>query len=168
MKSVTKYGNECIKEIEDAGIKHGEIWSFLVDYKTVNQWGYCRKLSNGYYNVYISKYLLYDDSDEKALKETILHEILHTCRGCFNHGKTWKKHADKLNKLYGYSITCTAVDKDKNLCENALKDRRDKYKYLFQCESCGNIVGRMRKSDFTENPYDYHCAFCGGKIKQIK
>lgn len=33
----------------------------------------------------------------------ILHELCHTIRGCFNHGKKWKEAIYKLNKL-GYNI----------------------------------------------------------------
>lgn len=50
----------------------------------------------------------YTNANAKACLNTLLHELLHTVPGCFNHGKLWKLYANKLNKKYNLRITrCT-------------------------------------------------------------
>lgn len=43
--------------------------------------------------------------EEKIIQMTIVHELLHTCEGCFNHGAKWKYYAEVMNNKYGYQIT---------------------------------------------------------------
>lgn len=39
-----------------------------------------------------------------AIKNTILHELLHTFPECQNHLKIWKSYANKVNSLTGLNI----------------------------------------------------------------
>lgn len=39
--------------------------------------------------------------------QVLAHEILHTCRGCANHGLRWKDYAQRMNELYGYGVERT-------------------------------------------------------------
>ena len=91
-------------------LEFGKIVNFEINYRAKSRWGQCQRKGSGYY-INISDRLLQDDVPIKALKDTIIHEILHTCNGCMNHGTTWKNYADKVNKAYGYNIKrCTSAE----------------------------------------------------------
>ena len=66
---------------------------------------YVEKLENQYYqfledNPEAKEYLEEhkDEIDDNATKTTIIHEILHSCEKCMNHGPEWKKLAELVNK----------------------------------------------------------------------
>lgn len=41
---------------------------------------------------------------KKALTNIMMHELIHTVDGCFNHGPEWKKWITMLNDKHGYLI----------------------------------------------------------------
>ena len=45
--------------------------------------------------------------DGPLLRATLLHELLHTCYGCQNHGKRWKAYAQRVGEALGVEITRT-------------------------------------------------------------
>ena len=63
--------------------------------------GCCRKV-NGNFVIEISDFLFNYSKEE--IMNTIAHELIHTCYGCFNHGKRFKYYCDKINQL-GYNVT---------------------------------------------------------------
>lgn len=68
--------------------------------------GYCKlktdpRTHGVVYLVNISSYLVNDE--EK--KNTIIHELLHTCDGCFNHGTLWQHYGNIIKRNYGIEIT---------------------------------------------------------------
>ena len=48
---------------------------------------------------------------DKAIINTIYHELLHTLPNCQNHGKVWKMYANQVNKLTGLNIKTKGGDK---------------------------------------------------------
>ena len=48
---------------------------------------------------------------DKAITNTIYHELLHTLPGCQNHGKLWKMYAKKVHDLFGFNICRIGGDK---------------------------------------------------------
>lgn len=119
----------------------------------------------------VSSILLEDTSvstkmtNHELLEQTICHELLHTCRGCKNHGDEWKAYAEILNRAYGYNIERT-ISMDA-LTESSERLRMDKIKYILLCQSCGLEIKRSRMSKPVKYPNRYRCR-CGGKLKRIK
>lgn len=69
------------------------------------------------YNVYdfyieISGYTL--ENTEKSLRNTLIHELLHTVPGGGSHTGAWKKWADYVNRRTGYDIRRCDGDKTEN------------------------------------------------------
>lgn len=95
---------------------------------------------------------------EKSCREILAHEVLHTCRGCRNHGKRWKEYARRMNEAYGYHISRTSTNG-----ELGVEEERP-FKYLLRCERCGAEFRRMRASNLTKHPQRYRCR-CGGRLK---
>ena len=87
---------------------------------------------------------------------TIAHELIHTCYGCFNHGKRFKYYCDKIN-LLGYNVTTTYKGKEVTQIQNEAK-------YRVMCENCKTKMYRMKKSKLITNPQLYRCSRCKGKL----
>ena len=51
---------------------------------------------NGIYEIRIEKKLLDDRIPVAFLRSLIMHELLHTVKRCMNHGKTFRKNAQKI------------------------------------------------------------------------
>lgn len=138
------------------GIKPGNVVSIKSNSRLRRKLGQCLKKPAGIFEIEIARFL--ENSSEAIIREVVMHELLHSCRGCFNHGKKWKMHAELINEEYGYNISrLYKDDKDEPLPER-------KYKYVIKCTSCGNKGYRLKRSKVIGNPQNYKCSKCGGKI----
>lgn len=117
---------------------------------------YCRA---GSYAVEVAERIL---DDPALLRETLAHELLHTCPGCRNHGTKWKAWAEKANEALGVHIQRTVPVED-----GAGPLRHEEVKYVLECQSCGARIERMRLSKAVKAPWRYRCR-CGGKLKRIR
>lgn len=119
----------------------------------------CCFYQNGEYAIEVSAVLL---KEEALLRQTLAHELLHTCPGCRNHGERWKAYAQAVNAALGYEIHRTVPMEDP-----APPLRREEVKYILQCQSCGALIRRKRLSKAVKAPWRYRCS-CGGKLKRIQ
>ena len=108
----------------------------------------------------VSERLYSADVPEKKLMETLAHEVLHTCRGCFDHGKRWKQYAAVMNQRWGYEISRTAEHKELGLEDDG---SREPFRYVLTCEKCGKQIKRRRRSRLITHTDQYRC-LCGGKL----
>lgn len=156
------------QQAKDTNIPIGDIAPNLIIKENVSSfWGKCQsKKVNGklVYNIFISDSLLF--AEEKEIMETILHELVHTCPECMNHGPKWKAYANRLNRKYGYNIKRESTSEEKNIDEETIKAHTN-YKYEMQCQKCLNVIKLARKTKFVEHPELYRCK-CGGSFKRIK
>jgi len=102
---------------------------------------------------------VFDKAEDKMAKQTLAHEILHTCPDCLNHQSLWKSHVSKMNRVYGYKIERT------NSCQNigVERDISPNAKYTIECQKCHHKVYKDRISGVIRNPENYHC-MCGGRL----
>ena len=163
MRDINAVAKECMKMLDDIGIKYGNVVEFRVNTKAVRRWGQCKAVRGGY-SININATLLDEKNDINGLKNTILHELLHTCNGCMNHGSKWKALANKVNYAYGYKIKRLSDANEKGVIE----DTRPEYKYEIQCEDCGKSYKRSKMSKIIQHPEQYRCGCCHGKLKRIK
>lgn len=146
-------------------MKPGQIRAWRVNERALSRWGQCRRNADGTYNIEIAKRLLTDPRiTDEACKETILHEILHTCPGCMKHTGQWKQYAELLNARYGYHIKRVTKGEEKGVENYEVKSRP--VKYIFTCEVCGAVIRRKRESKFTRNYRQYRCGRCGGRFQR--
>ncbi len=161
MKDFERLRNECIEEVADAGIRTGTVKSWMINTRARTRWGYCKKENDGTFTIQIARQLLEDDRiSEKSCKETIIHELLHTCYGCMNHQNRWKLYAELMNHQYGYSIKRVTTGSEKGI-EDYKPTRKMAAKYAFRCGGCGITIYRKRDSKFTRNYRNYRCTRCG-------
>ena len=123
----------------------------------------CTKNPDGTCIIQIAASLIEDERiSEQACKETMIHEILHTCKGCKGHTGLWLIYANIMNKKYGYNIKRTTSGEEKGV-ENYTASKRLDYKYCFVCENCGQIIKRKKQCEFTKHYRNYTCGICGRK-----
>lgn len=152
---------KAIEQVENVGIKvPTNIKSKIRTYKATSYFGQCRK-KEGQFEITISEYHL--KNGYNAVMETMIHEVIHTVDGCWNHGELWKRCVDKVNRKYGYSISRTGSQKQ----GYSLKVAEVNVKYIIKCDKCGNTIQRQRMSKLVKYPEIYRCK-CGGKLSRIK
>lgn len=165
MRNLQEYANRCMKQLDDIGVEYGAVLSFQINTRAKHRWGQCKRLcSNGLncFTININHILLDEKNDEQALIDTLMHELLHTCKGCFNHKNEWKRLAEKVNKIYNYNIKRTVSEVDYGIeieTENITEP-----KYKIQCSKCGKVYTRQRKSKVITHSENYRCYDCGGKL----
>ena len=140
MHNLNKLFKECLLDLDAIGIEYGNIVEIKVNTRAKSRWGQCKLLNYEYteyweeyeYSINISDRLLNDNVKVERVKDTIIHEILHTCEGCMNHGEQWKRLADLVNDCYScYNIKRTTSSEEKGI-EYIPK----KYKYTLICNEC--------------------------------
>ena len=118
----------------------------------------CCIFRQGRYTIQVSASVL---GDPALLRGTLLHELLHTCPGCRDHGAEWKRYAGYVNGKLGTDIQCTVK------LEGAYKPlRHEEVKYILRCQCCGKEFHRMRMCKLVRAPWRYRCP-CGGKLERV-
>lgn len=120
----------------------------------------CCYYQNGGYAVEVSASLL---DQPELLRQTLAHELLHTCRGCRDHGERWKAYAQRVNEALNYSIQRTVQVGE----EPQERLRREEIKYVLECQACGAKISRSRMSKVVKTPWRYRCK-CGGKLTRLQ
>ena len=159
-------------------ISSGIIKNVVINKRAKSRFGCCKRqgsLGIIKFQIELSEVMLC--APEKKMKQTLAHEILHTCKGCYNHSPLWKSYAEKMNRAYGYEISRTATAKNLGITDEAYLEREKKLKerkspemlaqakYLIVCEKCGAQIPRQRLSSLVKRPYLYRCK-CGGTLKR--
>lgn len=80
----------------------GEIEKTVINDRAKKRLGACKKVikpdGKTKFIIEISSVIL--SCSEKEICGVIAHELIHTCEGCFNHGRMWKEYADRANREY--------------------------------------------------------------------
>ena len=99
--------------------------------KETKRIGRCKRLSDGVYEIQVTeKYLRNQDS--KEIHNTIMHEVIHSAKGCMNHGPNWVALAKKVNDNYEFTpIQRLSYD------PTALQLVKESAKYFLFCSNCG-------------------------------
>ena len=128
----------------------------VLNSRATGRFGCCIR-KNGMYTIELSSRML--GAEEKAVMQTLAHEVLHTCWGCSNHGPRWKGYAARMNAAYGYEIART------DSCEKLGVPDTSKVRYVLVCTKCGARITRSRRSRLVDHPECYRCR-CGGKLER--
>lgn len=114
------------------------------------------------HHIEINKWVM--DLEDKLIKNTIMHEIIHCFPRCNNHGETFKKYASYINQNLNYNITRVG-DKKEDFKKSNLDfdENENNYKYKIVCQECGQLILRKRlQRNFIKK---YRCGKCGGKLE---
>ena len=164
MHDLAAWFDVCRKELTALGIPIGD--AVVRENKRFrSRWGQCRRSAGEEaYVIEISSVLLEDGNPVSALRDTIFHELLHTCPGCMNHGTAWRRYADMVNRRFGCRIKRTAAGAEYGV-HNARKAADPAYQ--FRCQRCGAVISRYRRCRVVAHPERYVCSKCGGRIVPV-
>lgn len=152
----------CERELRESGVKITDkqiYWS--VNSRAKNRWGQCR-INDDAFKINISRTLLMSGS-EKGIRQTVIHELIHTCENSFNHGPSFKANAALVNRKFGYHVSRTSSAEELGLKENV-----SDAKYVISCPKCGKTWTRQRKCRITEYPYLFGCPKCHVGLRLVK
>lgn len=91
MRNLEDVAIECMEMLDRIGIKYGNVKEVIPNSRARSRWGQCKIVPGGF-QININVDLLDERNSIDGLKETLLHELLHTVSGCFNHGREWKEN----------------------------------------------------------------------------
>lgn len=156
-----EYANSAKAMLDECNIPISEnITAFRLNGRLRSTWGRCRRWPDGHFEIELQK-KMFENGSSEGIINTLIHELLHTCPGCFNHGKQWKKHAEIVKKRFGLNITRTDTAENKGMEETQLD--MEKYKYKIKCCNCGHSWLRRRKVKLVKHPDWFRCP-CGGEL----
>ena len=167
----------CIGLLTEIGIDYGTITEVTVNHRAKKRWGQCKGSFAGYasngerrytYSINISEILLDERVPIESLQNTVIHEILHTCPGCQNHGPEWKRRADKVKKELGYNIKRCTNAAEKGISETVTERYYDPDKYKVRCKKCGKVIGKSRMCNLVKYPQTYVHTKCNGTFERIQ
>lgn len=120
---------ECLEELKSIGINLGNNNDFgkvgiHISKRCNKRYGACKQEEPDKDTMYVEKigrrkyikYAKYNkhtieisswvmELDDKIIKNTIMHEIIHCMPYCNNHGKKFKEYARYINQELGYDIS---------------------------------------------------------------
>ncbi len=132
----------------------------LVNRRAQKRFGQCI-MKEEHFTIELSAVLL--NAPEQACRQTLAHELIHTCRGCQNHGPLFQKYAAVMNRLYGYHIRTTNSMEEMGISDHT----KQSAKYILQCLSCGKEYYYYRSGRAVEHPSSYRCR-CGGRLTRTR
>lgn len=149
---------ECEEELRAIGIPVGHVAEVRVNTRARKRWGQCRQEADGFH-ISISDRLLGEETRE-GLRDTILHELLHTCPLCGNHGAMWKHYAEYVNSRLHANVKRINSNEEKGLPP----EEEARVLHRYHCAVCGQVVTKQRECKFTKNYSLYRCGVCGGRF----
>ncbi len=94
---------ECLEKIQALGIKTGKIACIRWKKHASGFYGCCGE-QNGEFEIQISELYRRGEENVARLRDTIFHELLHTCDRCDNHDQEFWDYARRLDEAYGTHV----------------------------------------------------------------
>lgn len=138
-------------ELAAIGLKTGPIASVRFNHRAKTFFGRCTRDRSGIFHIEIMSYLNRHRSQDE-IRQTVMHEVIHTLAGCGDHGPRFQAVAEQVNQRLGYRIATTS-----KLTESARENIA--YKYVLKCGHCGAELKRYHRKP-SLSPGTYHRA-CG-------
>lgn len=153
----------CNKKLLDIDVPLGVVSKVISNPKMHSRWGCCFR-RNGYksFDIEIAERLMLS-ADYEGIDHVMMHELLHTIQGCFNHGPNWKYWANVVCKTFGFNIK--RLTGASELGSDPISLIEIGYKAC-QCVDCGNVIVKKTECEFIRHPERWSCK-CGGMFIRI-
>ena len=161
MRDLIDFTIQCMNELDRIGIPYGNVIDVTINTRAKKRWGQCRKVPGGF-TININVVLLDEKNDVDGLRNTIFHELLHTCPDCWNHGTQWKAYAAMIRRELGYNIQRTSSAEEKGVITEPETERTPKYQIV--CNSCGHIWERYKMCKAIKRIENFRCGYCNGML----
>ena len=167
-QKLQRLAKESEKELRDIGLrdKLKKNITYTINYRAKCRFGQCCKKKD----INISSWLLEVGTDED-IKDTIIHEILHTFEDTKGHNAKWQYYARYVNNRTDYHITRLANVDGIYARANKTRPRREvSYKYEITCTKCGRVFYRQKMTKRTFDSFTQRTMvhkYCGGNDFRI-
>lgn len=96
---------KTIAELNAVGYHVGNIDRLRVSGRLRRAWANCaRNVRDNSYTITFGRHTIEKGCPE-GIRGTMFHELIHTCKGCFNHGAPFKRAASIVNAKYGVRVS---------------------------------------------------------------
>ena len=153
-------------DLEDIGIPVSEnIDPYIRISRAKRRWGSCKKINGGRYKfcISISDICFNEPEYIDFIKNTMAHEIIHTAKGCFDHGRLFKTYG-KMAEKKGYIVNIS----DKSSVVKSEEELFDEARHVLKCSKCGKLYFRLRFPSKKGYINRIRCGVCGEKLDKIK
>lgn len=164
------------KVFEEADVMMKKVFHGLYDspkfssIKITNARGYWMKITrysdSSSFGLRVSRLFENHTNDEDGmhrLKESLIHELVHTLPGAFNHGTYFKEYGRMFHSYYP-DYTVERVSRGGSSYTPPVRKRN--YKYKITCNTCGAVSRYQRLCDtvrYCSNKYSIcYCSRCNG------
>jgi hypothetical protein len=98
--------DECYEELKPYNLPIAKKEDIIIKSSNISKyWGLCeKKHDETTYTIKIANSLIGEGADLKYAKGIIIHELIHTIKGCVSHARNWQGFASMLQKELGYPI----------------------------------------------------------------
>lgn len=167
MYNLVKILDKALSLCDKENIPYGEITSITVNKRLSKAWGRCiHRSGSTTYQIEVRKIIADSKTTpEKAIMEVVLHEIIHTCEGCWNHGELFKSYGSRFAK-YGYNVGNAKTSVDST--EIDINTYVEKCKYAVRCPKCGFTIAKDRMCGIIKYPNFYTHTKCGETFVRFK
>lgn len=149
------------KICEELNIPIGCVKTVKENSRFTSTWGRCRKTSRYTYEIEINSRLLENDVPPEVLMNTMLHELIHTCKNCMDHREVFKRYAARLNRI-GWDIQTYVSEAE----YKAVPSDPVIYRYRVTCNDCGEVWNYSKRGavvrSLQRNPKSCTC-HCGSR-----
>lgn len=151
----------CQSDLISLGLSPGIVADVTLNSTAKNLFGRCKKRQTGDFQIEIMTYLNAHRTAQE-LKQTIMHEVIHTLPGCNNHGPNFQAVARLVNTIKGYSVSTRST------LSAAIHNKLD-YRYRLICTHCGEELKRYhRKPAITGRHFHSSCGELSiGKLRLL-
>ena len=142
---------EVMEDFRRLKIRFGHVSSLKLT-RARKSAGVCKRIRTASafeYVIGFSKYYL--GLEDREAKNILAHELIHTVRGCYNHGINFKQRAEKLNRA-GYDVRTHISDRQHEQAKERLKQCQTIIVCGLGCEFYANPKSKMARE-----PEKYRC-----------
>ena len=156
---------KCKELLDDLRIPYALNTSIAAtDKELFGDLGLTRKKDNKSFLILINKLLLSGRLPEEMLERTIIHELLHTCAGCWDHGSEWREYAKIVNNNTDYALCTTCTSEEAELFDKAYAQTTGKKLYTVRCVNGDYSRSYIRRCSVVNHPEEYKCPCCGADL----
>ena len=128
----------------------------LYNQKIGRAWGICERNYSGEWTIKLSQ-LLCQKTDAKSIKNTMIHELIHTA-GAIGHRSAFKTYAALVNHRFDgyYHVSRFESCFEKMGAAGVMEN----FKHVIKCPQCGRMFGYNKTARAILHPESYICSYC--------
>ena len=155
-----------LREVDDFNFENKDYIVEIVNAKSF--WAEIKKFFLDIYRIKVSKIFEKIEDEEQAKERLVgcmIHEIIHSQKGCMNHGANFKRWAEKVNRKYPqYKVQRCNSSAEYNIDKSTV-GRQHTTRWVLNCNHCNKEFTYMRKPKYL---YSFthgggQCPTCGGR-----